>query len=81
MKLSKIQAQEKIKRFPKSSLSPRQADRLLHLTSLRKSLTSRTKFLRPQSPSDFEVAKLDDAAELRSIKPNLAKNTSTRKNK
>ena len=61
-----------IKRFPKPSLSPQQADEVLHSASRRKSLTLRTKFLRPQSPSDFEVAKSDDAAKLRGIKPNLA---------
>ncbi|MDO8459918.1 MAG: nucleotidyltransferase domain-containing protein [Nanoarchaeota archaeon] len=45
-----------IKRFPKPSLSPQQADGVFRSVSRRKSL----------------IAKSDDAAELRGIKPNLA---------
>ncbi|MDO8460167.1 MAG: hypothetical protein Q7S74_03595 [Nanoarchaeota archaeon] len=44
-----------IKRFPKPSLSPQQADGVLRSASGRKSL----------------IVKSDDAAKLRGIKPNL----------
>ncbi len=46
-----------IKRFPKPSLSPQQADGVLRSASRRKSLTSRIdQFLRPQNLRDFEVS-------------------------
>ncbi|MDO8460434.1 MAG: hypothetical protein Q7S74_04955 [Nanoarchaeota archaeon] len=52
----KVVNKKSIKRFPKPSLSPQQADGVFRSVSRRKSL----------------IAKSDDAAELRGIKPNLA---------
>ena len=67
----------RIKRFPKPSLSSQQADGVLRSASRRKRQESLILERPKNSTPEFLVsiiAKSDDAAELRGIKPNLAIN-------